>query len=322
MLLWNNGTEGQPDSDPEIPVEPTDIVCIPMTGGTTGIPKAVTLSNRNMNIVLRGLQYHAAGHLVKNLAAAPLTHVGGRMALAIIYQGGCSVVVQSMEPGMVLDKIEQEKITDIFAPPTAVYALLAHPDLDKTDLSSLKAIAYGSAPMSIAKLKEAIDRIGPVMAGGFGQTESPTMVSRLAIEDHFIDGKLAPDERLRSVGKETIGSTIRIMDDDGNIMPTGERGEIVVQGDFVSEGYFEDPEATAHIRLDGWHLTGDIGYLDEDGFLYIVDRKKDMIITGGFNVYSAEVEVASAAYPGVRDIVVVGVPDEKMGRGCQSGCPG
>jgi acyl-CoA synthetase (AMP-forming)/AMP-acid ligase II len=166
--------------------------------------------------------------------------------------------------------------------------------------------------MSPDKIKEAIERIGPVMTGGYGQTECPMSISYLQAEDHFIDGEIA-EHRLRSVGRATSISEVAILDDDANPLPVGERGEIGVKGGGVSEGYYQAPEETAKIRKNGWHLTGDIGYIDDEGFIYIVDRKKDMIITGGFNVYSAEVEHSLMTVPGVKVAIVVGTPSEKWG---------
>ncbi len=305
--------DGVSTVDPAVPVEPTDIVTTPMTGGTTGLPKAVAISNRNLVAIMGWLEEAGGDYVPVNLAAAPMTHVGGRIVLTVMVRGGTSVILPEINPHAILEAIQQYGITDVFLPPTAIYTLLDQPDVRDYDFSTLRRVSYGSAPMSIDKLKQALDTFGPVMSGGFGQTEAPMSISWLRQEDHFIDGKLAPDERLRSVGRATPVSTLGIMDDDGKLLEPGETGEIVVKGPFVSEGYFEDPEATAEVRRDGWHLTGDIGYLDEDGFLYIVDRKKDMIITGGFNVYSTEVERVVSSIPGVKNNVVIGVPDEKWG---------
>ncbi len=299
--------------DPGLSVKPTDIVAIPMTGGTTGAPKAVALSNRNFAAMLKGVSAINGGHHLVNLAAAPMTHVGGRIVLTVMYRGGTTVILTDVDPSAILDAIAKFRVSELFLPPTAIYALLDHPRVRATDFSSLQRFSYGSAPMSIEKLKQAIAVFGPVMTGGFGQTEAPMLISQLAPEDHFIDGKLAPDERLRSVGRATAASQLAIMGEDGGLLAANDIGEIVVKGAFVSEGYFENPAATAEVRRDGWHLTGDVGYLDKDGFLTIIDRKKDMIITGGFNVYSAEVERVISAIPGVRDCIVIGVPDEKWG---------
>ena len=310
MEVWLDGVS---TVDPAVPVGPDDIVTTPMTGGTTGLPKAVAISNRNLASIMGWIEDVFGSHAPRNLAAAPMTHVGGRIVLTMMVRGGTSVILSEISPRGILEAIAEHRITDVFLPPTAIYALLAQPDLDDYDTSSLEHIMYGSAPMSIEKLKQAIAAFGPVMTGGFGQTEAPMSISLLLPEDHFVGGEIAPDARLRSVGRATPVSTLAIMDDDGKLLQPGEVGEIVVQGPFVSEGYFENPEATAQVRRDGWHLTGDVGYLDEDGFLYIVDRKKDMIITGGFNVYSTEVERVVSALPGVRDNVVIGIPDEKWG---------
>jgi acyl-CoA synthetase (AMP-forming)/AMP-acid ligase II len=302
-----------PDSAPAVQYDPLDIVSIPMTGGTTGVPKAVALSNRNFAAILRGVaKINEPGPPVF-LAAAPMTHVGGRLVLTVMYRGGISVVLPKIEPQIILDAIPRYGITELFLPPTALYDLLSQPNVRDIDYSSVKRILYGAQPMSIEKLKLAIQIFGPVMAGGYGQTEAPLLITYLPPNDHFVEGKLAPDDRLRSVGRPTPDSEIVIVDDDGEHLPAGERGEVLIRGPFVSEGYFENSQATADVRRDGWHMTGDVGYLDEDGYLYLVDRKRDMIITGGFNVYSAEVERIITALPGVRDCVVIGVPDDKWG---------
>jgi len=167
--------------------------------------------------------------------------------------------------------------------------------------------------MSPTRLAEAIERIGPVLGQLFGQSEAPMMISTLAPAEHVhADGSLAR-ERFSSAGRPTPLTQVAIMGESGTLMPPGERGEIVVRGPLVMLGYYKDPEATRAASEHGWHHTGDIGYLDPDGFLHIVDRAKDMIITGGFNVYSAEVEQALMAHPAVRDCAVVGLPHEKWG---------
>jgi fatty-acyl-CoA synthase len=222
-------------------------------------------------------------------------------------------VMPAPDLGEFLTLIEQHEVTHTFLPPTLIYMLLAHPALDSTDLTSLQCLWYGAAPISADRLAEAITRIGPVMGQLFGQSEAPMMVSTLAPADHLrADGSIAR-ERLSSAGRPTPLVTVGIMSDDGELLPTGERGEVVVRGSLVMAGYHKDDEATAEASRFGWHHTGDIGYLDEDNFLYLVDRAKDMIISGGFNVYSAEVERALMAHPDVQDCAVIGLPDEKWG---------
>ena len=191
--------------------------------------------------------------------------------------------------------------------------LLDADELDRTDMSSLRCFWYGAAPMSAVRLEEALTRIGPVMGQLFGQTEAPMMISMLPPAAHFAPDGTVARERLRSAGRPAPLVTVAILDDAGRRLPAGERGEIVVRSSLVMAGYYKDPGAAAEASRFGWHHTGDIGYLDDDGYLYIVDRAKDMIITGGFNVYSAEVEQAIMAHPDIRDCAVVGMPDEKWG---------
>ena len=311
---WIDGAGSAP---PQVSVAPTDLVSIPLTGGTTGLPKGVMLSHRNFSALEYATREMYAGRRPVVLCAAPMTHVGGRIALCGLSSGARFVILEAVDPQLVLQTIQDEGVTDTFLPPTGIYSLLDQPNLDSFDLSSLINFSYGSAPMSTERLKEALRRIGPVMRGGFGQTECPMFIARLHPAEHFVNGELGgelmPDERLRSVGRHTIISELGVLDDEGQVLPPGERGEIAVKGPMVSEGYYEAPEETAKIRVNGWHLTGDIGYLDDEGYLYIVDRKKDMIITGGFNVYSAEVEQALMEIPGVQLAVVFGVPDDKWG---------
>lgn len=297
---------------PEVSIEGKDLISIPQTGGTTGLPKGVMISHRNfcsINYIMCNDIFKPDGTM---LCAAPMTHVGGRIVLTTMQIGFRYVILEKVDPQIVLQTIQDEKVTDLFLPPTAIYAVLDQPDFDDFDLSSLRILGYGSSPMSVDRLKEALERIGPVMSGGFGQTECPMSISSLPPQDHFIDGKVA-EHRLRSVGRAPSNTTLAILDDEYNELPTGERGEIAVKGGAVSEGYYKAPEQTAKIRRNGWHLTGDIGYLDEEGFLYIVDRKKDLIITGGFNVYPAEVEQVLMGLPGVKLAAVIGLPDEKWG---------
>jgi acyl-CoA synthetase (AMP-forming)/AMP-acid ligase II len=167
--------------------------------------------------------------------------------------------------------------------------------------------------MSVEKLKRAIEVFGPVMMGGYGQTEAPTSISFLTPGEHVVAGKIAPDERLASVGRPNPLVHVEIMSDANEILPPGATGEICVRGDLVMKGYYKAPEKTAETIVDGWLHTGDIGHLDAEGYLHITDRKKDMIITGGFNVYPSEVEQVIWGHPAVQDCAVIGVPDAQWG---------
>ena len=303
---------------PPVERKGSDTLTIPMTGGTTGLPKGVMLSHRNLCAIEYAIGHGYGDRRPVILCAAPMTHVGGRIALTSMSSGARFVILEKVDLQVVLHTIERERITDFFLPPTAIYSLLDQPNLGDFDLSSLVGLSYGSAPMSLDRLKQAIRLLGPIMRGGFGQTECPMFIARLTAEEHFeggdpSSGKLAPDRILRSVGRSTVISEVAIMDDDGHLLGPGELGEIVVKGPNVSEGYYGDPAETAKIRRNGWHLTSDIGFLDENRYLTIVDRKKDMIITGGFNVYSSEVEQALLAMPEVALAAVVGIPSDRWG---------
>lgn len=284
------------------------------TGGTTGKPKGVRLTEDNMmTSTALALMSYPFGDRPRYLALAPLTHSAGVLTFPILSLGGHIVIMARPDIGEFLRLIAHHRITHAFLPPTVIYGVLDHPDLDATDLSSLRCLWYGAAPMSPTRLTEALERIGPVLGQLFGQTEAPNMIATLAPAEHFrADGSVAT-ERLTSAGCPTPLTTVAIMDSSGELVARGQRGEIVVRGPLVMDGYHENPEATAEVSAFGWHHTGDIGYLDDDNFLYVVDRAKDMIITGGFNVYSAEVEQALLAHPAVKESAVIGLPDDKWG---------
>lgn len=290
-----------------------DIAMLPGTGGTTGTPKGVMLSGRNLEAMtaLTLMGYPFEGRPVY-LAFAPLTHAAGVLCFPIMTLGGRVVIMHHPDIGQFLDLVGRYKVTHTFLPPTVIYMLLDHPRLGTADLGSLQCFWYGAAPISPARLAEALQKIGP-MAQLFGQTEAPMMVSMMAPKDHYnADGSVAT-ERLSSAGRVGPLVQVGIMDKEGGLLPTGERGEIVVRGSLVMEGYYKNLRATAEASAHGWHHTGDIGYLDGDNFLYIVDRAKDMIITGGFNVYSVEVEQALQAHDAIQDCAVIGLPDDKWG---------
>jgi fatty-acyl-CoA synthase len=301
------------DDDFEV-VPPDDIVMIAGTGGTTGQPKGVMLTGHNLETMsaLTLMTYPFEGRPTY-LAATPLTHAAGVLCLPIMALGGHIVIMPKADTTDFLSSIEQRRVTHTFLPPTVIYALLAHPALSSTDLSSLQCFWYGAAPISSARLEEAIAKIGPVMAQLFGQTEAPMMIAMMAPKDHFnSDGSVARD-RLSSAGRPAPLLNVAIMDQQGKLLPRGERGEIVVRGSLVMAGYYKNAEATEEASRYGWHHTGDIGYLDADNFIYIVDRAKDMVITGGFNVYSVEVEQALLHHSDVQDCAVFGLPDDKWG---------
>ena len=291
-----------------------ELVMIAGTGGTTGRPKGVMLTGHNIETMtaLTLMSYPFSGRPVY-LALAPLTHAAGVLCFPVMTLGGHIVIMPQPDLADFLSLIGSHQVTHAFLPPTLIYMLLEQPGLADADLSSLQCLWYGAAPMSSARLAEAVRKIGPVLGQLFGQTEAPMMISTMSPAEHFRpDGTLAL-ERFSSAGRPTPLTTVAIMDEQGTLLPAGERGEIVVRGPLVMAGYYQNAAATAEASRHGWHHTGDIGYLDADNYLYIVDRAKDMIITGGFNVYSAEVEQALLQHPSVLDCAVVGLPDDKWG---------
>lgn len=304
---------------PAIPArltEETDLAAIMATGGTTGLPKGVMLSQRNLTAsIVNGLinTPYLPDEPIVNLAAAPMTHTAGFLTLSCSARGGKVVVITKPDPDTLLSAIEQHGVTEFFLPPTVIYRLLEIPGIAERDFSSLRYLMYGAAPMSIEKLRKAIEVFGPVMFQGYGQTEAPGSISFLRPGDHFRDGKVADDNRLSSCGLPSALNTTAILDGTGRPVAQGETGEICLRGDVVMMGYYKQPDKTAEAIIDGWLHTGDLGHIDAEGFLHITDRKKDVIITGGFNVYPSEVEQVIWSHPAVLDCAVIGVPDDKWG---------
>jgi fatty-acyl-CoA synthase len=305
--------EGASDAPIDVPVV-DDLAMIAGTGGTTGSPKGVMLSGRNLEtmsaLTLMGYPFDGRPSY---LALAPLTHAAGVLCLPVMTLGGRVVIMPKPDLGDFLTLIERHRITHTFLPPTLIYMLLEHPQLAQTQRDSLQCFWYGAAPISAARLEDALTKIGPVMAQLFGQTEAPMMISMMTPREHFhADGSVAR-EHLASAGRPGPLVQVATMNADGALLRRGETGEIVIRSSLVMMGYYKDPTATAEAGRHGWHHTGDIGRIDDDGFLYIVDRAKDMIITGGFNVYSVEVEQALMQHPDVQDSAVIGLPDDKWG---------
>jgi acyl-CoA synthetase (AMP-forming)/AMP-acid ligase II len=306
----------RPRTPPSFHSEPGDLAALMPTGGTTGAPKGVMLTHRNLSVSMAFsiINNHYAPHEpIVNLAAAPMTHTAGYLTLPASSRGGTVVVLTKPDPATLLDAIERHRVTEFFLPPTVIYRLLETPGIRERDFSSLRYLMYGAAPMSVEKLKQAIGVFGPVMLQGYGQTEAPGAIAALRPGDHVINGQLAPDERLGACGLPSVLNGLAILDESGNSVPVGSTGEICVRGDIVMRGYYKQPEKTAETVVGGWLHTGDVGHLDLDGYLHITDRKRDVIISGGFNVYPSEVEQVLWTHPAVFDCAVIGVPDAQWG---------
>jgi fatty-acyl-CoA synthase len=285
------------------------------TGGTTGPAKGVRVTSLSWGTMVEMATHYWRCEDIEPvcLSTAPLSHAAGVVAFSMFALGATNVVMPGFDSLEVLRNIERFRVTHLFLPPTAFYSLLAHQEVENFDYSSLRLFLLAGSPVSPDKLKKGVEVFGPCMCQCYGQTESPMLLTWL--DARTIAAAAAGDhpERLRSCGKESSAVRLAVMDEEGRILPPNERGEIVARGALVTPGYYNMPEATAEIRAHGWHHTGDVGYVDEEGYFYIVDRKKDLIITGGFNVYCAEVEADIMALPQVLECAVIGVPDETWG---------
>ncbi|MFA5966497.1 MAG: AMP-binding protein [Sphingomonas sp.] len=314
QFMANATVEPLPDfSDPF--GAPDGVVGLFPTGGTTGPSKGVVVTNLGWGTMLETLGAAVGGGVEEpiSLVVAPVTHAAGPVALGTLALGATQVILPGFEADMVLRAIAAHRVTHMYLPPTALYGLLGSPELGLQDLSSLRYFLLVGSPVSPEKLRQAVDVFGPCMCQAYGQVESPMITTWLSPEVVAAAARGEHPERLASCGRATQSVQIGIMDDEGNLLSDGERGEIVVRGVLVSKEYFEMPEATAEARLFGWHHTGDVAYRDAHGYIYIVDRKKDMVVTGGFNVFTAEVEAAITELPEVRECAVIGIPHEKWG---------
>lgn len=291
-----------------------DMVGIFPTGGTTGPSKGANVTNLGWGTMIETAADAMGGRTDDPVAlvSAPITHAAGPIALSTMSFGATQVILPGFDADEVLRTIEQYKITHMYLPPTALYQLLASGEIGNHDYSSLKIFILVGSPCSPEKLRQAVEVIGPCMCQSYGQVECPMIIAWFPPEDVARFAREAP-EKLAACGKITRSIKIALLDDDGRPVPPGESGEICARGVLVSHSYFEKPEETAEVRRFGWHHTGDVGRFDKDGYLYIVDRKKDMVVTGGFNVFTTEVEAAITELPQVRECAVFGIPHEKWG---------
>jgi len=291
-------------------IGPNDLNTIIYTGGTTGRPKGVRQAYRSAAYMtmVQMAEWEWPSE-IRFLIATPLSHAAAAFVVPTLQSGGAFVALQGFTPDLFFDAIERHRITSTFLVPVMIYPLLSHPRASTADLSSLETLFYGAAPMSPTRLKEGVEKWGQIFFQCFGQSEAPMVLTHLKKADH----DLSKPERLASCGRPSPWVHLALLDEHNQPVPKGEAGEICVRGPLVMEGYNGLPEQTDEAFSGGWLHTGDVGRYDDEGFLHIVDRKKDMIVTGGFNVFPREIEDVISAHGAVAQVAVVGVPDEHWG---------
>lgn len=291
-------------------VEPSDVARLSYSGGTTGKPKALATTQRSSlacaSIMLAEWEWP---NPLRVLSCAPLSHAGSAMVLPTLLKQGTILVQPTFDPVKVMQAIQEYRINCMLVVPTMIYALLDHPRFAEFDLSSLQTVFYGASAISPARLKEAIQRIGPVFFQFYGQAEAPMTLTVLRRAEHDVNDL----RRLASCGRPVPWIRLELLDASGQPVAEGEPGEICVQGPLVMEGYRDNPELTAEAFAGGWLHTGDVAVRDPGGFLRIVDRTKDMIVSGGFNIYPRQIEDVIAEHPKVSQVAVIGVPHPKWG---------
>jgi long-chain acyl-CoA synthetase len=305
------------DGQPPEPVEPDDVAWLFYTSGTTGMPKGAMLTHRNLAMMTAGyfsdVDGIAAGDAI--IHAAPMSHGSGLYILPHVAAGAVQVVPRSggFDAGELLDLLGRYPGSSFFAAPTMVRRLTDAVAVGGADTRNLKTIVYGGGPMYLEDLKEAMAAFGDRLAQIYGQGESPMTITAMSKALHAEAARAGADDRLASVGMPQTLVQVRVADDSGNSLPDGEVGEVLVRGDVVMKGYWNAPQATAKTLCDGWLHTGDTGCFDQAGFLTLKDRTKDLIISGGSNVYPREVEEVLLRHPGVAEVAVVGRPSREWG---------
>lgn len=285
-----------------------DVQAIKFTGGSSGQPKGCVQTYRVWNTCITSMLYEFGFDKDdKNLLAAPMTHGTNTLIMPTFAAGGCQVFMGPAKPAAILDAFEQERITSVFVPPTVIYMMLEEDGLEGRDFTSLRHLIVGGAAIRKDEVPRAMKVFNNALETCYGQTEAPQIAICLRAADWMDPANAA------STGRATVMTRVETMDTDGNVLPRGETGEIVLKGDLVMQGYLDMPEKTAETIIDGWLHTGDVGVIDERGFVFIKDRIRDVVITGGFNVYPSDVEAVLGLHPDVTECVVFGLPDKKWG---------
>ena len=312
MTAYDNLLASHSGEEPDIQVDEDDPACIIYTSGTTGVPRGALYTQRRFIedtktlVIDMGLQ---PGD--RRVQITPLFHIAGNTHFrSSLYTAGCNIIMKFFDAAKTLQIIQKERATHMDFVPTHLVAMLNLPEADKYDLSSMKFLWYGASPMPLEILKKGMKVFGPIFGQGYGQSESGPAISHMSKEDHNVLNKPEKEQKkLMSAGRPDIGVQVRIMDEKGNDVKPGEVGEITVRSKQVMVEYWHKPDDTKANIVDGWLHTGDMGYYDDEGYIYIVDRKKDMIISGGENIYPREVEEVLYRHPAVLEAAVIGIPD-------------
>lgn len=312
FLAYEDFISSGASTPPSVDVHEDDLTTILFTGGTTGLPKGVMLSHRNELTAFTSMVLHF--EFTKNditCQALPLFHSAFFPTFTLLMVGGKVVVLPKADGVGIARSIEAEKCTHLNAVPTLYIWMLDDPEIAPFDLTSLRIVSYGGSPFPEAPLRRCIEKFGPIFVQGYGLTEAAPTLTFMPAEEHVLDGEKS--RFLKSAGREMFLTEVNIADDDGNHLPVDTVGEVIARGANIMMGYWKNEELTKATLRNGWLHTGDLGYLTSDGYLFLVDRKAHMIITGGENVYPKEVEDILYKHSDVRECVVVSVPDDKWG---------
>lgn len=314
MENYENVILNSSPDEPDVDVNESDPVTLIYTSGTTGVPKGVVMTHKNWFVTTTNM----AAELDINqndvtLHVKPFFHVGPIWPmLSHFYAGGANIIIKAFEPQALLEAVENESVTNINTAPVMILWLLDYPNLKKYNLKSLRLLVYGASPMPVEILKRALSVFGNIMTQSYGSTEG-LVLTRLEPNDHILEGSKEEVQRLGSCGKEAFNVKVKVVDDNSHEVKPGEIGEIIAKGKQITTGYWKRPDETAKTIKDGWFYTGDLATVDNKGYIYIVDRKKDMIISGGENIYPREIEEVIYKHPAVSEVSVIGVPDSTWG---------
>ncbi|RQO80602.1 AMP-binding protein [Acidovorax sp. FJL06] len=306
---------GQPTAGAQRTTQGDDVAVLHYTSGSSGVLKAAMQTFGNRQAMLRKFLMSPMRRAMPGDVQAhvgPITHASGMNLMYLMYCGAASLLLGRFEETELLQTIERERVTRLFMVPTMINRIVNHPNIQDYDLGSLRLVLYGAAPMAPALVEKAIALFGPILVQGYGAGETNSMVTILTEQDH-VDALAHNPKRLASCGRCYAETEVRVVNDAGQDVQPGEVGEIIVRGEDIMKGYWNAPELTAEAIVDGYYRTGDLAMVDQESYIYIVDRKKEMIICGGFNIYPAEIEQVLFAHPAIYEAAAVGIPDEEWG---------